>query len=89
MLWEPPGGPPPGSPLDGWRGLLDGSPLDLNRAAPPDLEALPGIGPVTAENIVSFRARRGGFRRVEDLLAVRGVGPKTLERIRPYVAVRP
>ncbi len=87
VLWEPPGGTPAGGPLTGWRGLLVGNPLDLNRADPSDLEALPGIGPATAASIVRLRVRRGGFDRVEDLLAVRGVGPRVLERIRPYVTV--
>ncbi len=88
-MWEPPGSPPAGRPLDGWRGLLVGSPLDLNRAGFTDLVALPGIGPVTAENILELRDRCGGFRRVDDLLGVRGVGPKTLGRIRPYLTIRP
>jgi len=72
-------------PVGGWRGLLLGNPLNLNRATQTDLEALPGIGPKTAAAILEARAARGGFRSPADLLAVAGVGPVTLERLRPMV----
>jgi len=62
--------------------------LDLNRAGPEELEALPGIGPALAGRIVEVRTERRGFGRVEDLLEVPGIGPATLERLRPLVAVR-
>jgi competence protein ComEA len=65
------------------------SPVDLNRAGPAELDALPGLGPVLAERIVEHRRRHGRFERVEDLLAVRGVGPRLLERLRPRVRVGP
>ncbi|MDZ7373012.1 MAG: helix-hairpin-helix domain-containing protein [candidate division KSB1 bacterium] len=61
--------------------------LDLNRASAKELEKLPRIGPALAQRIVEARQRRGGFKRVEDLLEVKGIGKKTLEAIRPYVCV--
>jgi competence protein ComEA len=64
-------------------------PLDLNTADRGALLALPGIGPVYADRILAHRAAAGGFRSVDDLLAVRGIGPKTLERLRPFVRVAP
>jgi competence protein ComEA len=63
-------------------------PLDLNSATVEQLEQLPGIGPVTAKDIVRFREKSGPFRRVEDLLAVHRITRRTLEKIRPYVVVR-
>lgn len=60
-------------------------PLDLNRASAPQLEQLPGIGPVTAARIVVAREDRGPFGALEELDDVRGIGPKTIERIRPFV----
>jgi competence protein ComEA len=62
-------------------------PLDLNAATIDQLEALPGIGPATAEAIVAARAERGGFRSVDDLLDVRGIGPAKLAAIRDLVRV--
>jgi competence protein ComEA len=61
------------------------SPVDLNRAGPAELEALPGIGPVLARRICEQRAREGPFRSVEELRAVRGIGPRLLERLRGRV----
>lgn len=63
--------------------------VDLNRATGPELEALPGVGPVLAGRILEQRRRFGPFRAVEDLRAVRGVGPRLLERLRPHVTVGP
>jgi competence protein ComEA len=40
-----------------------------------------------AERIVAYRAAHGGFRRVQDLLAVKGIGEKTLALLEPHVFV--
>ena len=63
--------------------------LDLNRAGPEELQALPGIGPALAGRIVEHRARIGRFRSVDDLLDVSGIGPATLERVRSLVRTGP
>jgi competence protein ComEA len=63
--------------------------MDLNAAAAPDLEALPGIGPHTAEKIVAWRREHGPFGSLEALEDVRGVGPRTVARLEPLVEVRP
>jgi competence protein ComEA len=63
--------------------------LDVNRASAQELEALPGIGPVRAEAIVSWRTEHGAFRNLEQLLEVRGIGWAMLERLRPYLVVGP
>jgi competence protein ComEA len=63
--------------------------LDLNLADSTELDLVDGIGPALASRILAERARRGGFRRVEDLLAVRGIGPRTLGKLLPHLGVRP
>ena len=72
-----------GSP--GTATVSSGGSIDLNHATAPELDALPGIGPVLAARIVEQRRRGGPYRRIEDLLAVRGVGPRLLERLRVRV----
>ena len=62
-------------------------PLELNSATADALTAIPGIGTVMADRIVSWRNEHGPFRRVEDLMKVKGIGEKLFEKIRPYVKV--
>lgn len=62
--------------------------VNINTATQEELEALPGIGPVTAQRIIEYRNRVGAFRSVEELENVKGIGPKKLEQLRPYVTVR-
>ena len=54
-------------------------------AALPD--ALPGIGPVTAQSILSWRTENGRFTSVDDLLDVKGIGDATLADLRDLVVV--
>ena len=61
--------------------------IDINRAEPWLLEALPGIGEVLAQRIVDYRSENGPFRRIEDLLQVSGIGPATFESIKDYITV--
>jgi competence protein ComEA len=61
--------------------------IDINRAEPWLLEALPGIGKVLAQNIVDYRTQNGPFRTVEELLGVSGIGEATFEKIQDYVTV--
>ena len=62
--------------------------VNVNQATAKQLEALPGVGKVTAEQIIAYRTQKGPFASVEDLGKVKGIGPKTLEKLRPLVAVR-
>jgi len=83
-LWAAalPGGVSSSAPCT--EGLLCGRPVDVNRAPPQILEALPGIGPVRARAIAAARP----FARVEDLRRVPGIGPATLTALRGRVEVR-
>jgi len=59
--------------------------IDINRAEPWLLQALPGIGEVLAQRIVDYRSENGPFRRSEDLLKVSGIGPGTFENIKGHI----
>ena len=61
--------------------------LNLNSATVPQLEALPGIGRATAERIIEYRQKSGGFKKVEDLMNVRGIGEKSFLKLKPLITV--
>ena len=63
-------------------------PLDLNQATREQLELVPGIGPVMAENILAYRNTHGSFSAYEDLTKVKGIGPSKLEKFRSYLCVK-
>jgi competence protein ComEA len=63
------------------------TPLDLNTATAEQLDALPGVGPVTAAAIVAWRAKNGAFSSVDQLGDVDGIGPARLDRLRALVRV--
>ncbi|PUA80390.1 helix-hairpin-helix domain-containing protein [Nocardioides currus] len=66
----------------------DSGPLvNINTADLTALESLPGVGPVTAEAIVSWRTEHGGFTSVEELLEVDGIGDATLAEIAPHATI--
>ncbi len=58
--------------------------VNLNNASARDLEAVPGIGPATAQRIIDRRKLRR-YSSPEDLLDVKGIGKKKLEKMRPYI----
>jgi competence protein ComEA len=60
--------------------------VSLSSATAEQLDALPGIGPVTAQKILDFRTQHGGFRSVDDLDAVPGIGPARVEQLRDLVS---
>lgn len=62
-----------------------GGKVHLNSATLEELDALPGVGPVTAQRILDFRAAHGAFSSVEELDAVPGIGPARLEQLKPLV----
>jgi len=61
--------------------------LDINRATREELMTLPGIGPVLAGRIVSYREEKGPFTDISEVKEVNGIGQKRFERIEPWVQV--
>ena len=60
--------------------------VSLEPATVEQLDALPGVGPVTAQKILDYRAAHGGFRSVDDLDAIPGIGPARVEQLRELVS---
>ena len=70
------GVPVPGAPT---------GPIQLSSATAEQLDSLPGIGPVTAQNILDYRSEHGAFRSVDELDEVPGIGPARVEQLRGLV----
>ncbi len=61
--------------------------ININKATVEELTSIPGIGKVTAQNIVSMRNQKGRFKRLEELLEVKRVGNKTFKKIKRYLYI--
>ncbi|MEO7555227.1 MAG: ComEA family DNA-binding protein [Acidimicrobiales bacterium] len=84
---EPAPAPATGDGSGSDSGPTPSAPVDLNTATATELEALPGLGPATAQAVVDDRTRNGPFRSVDDLQRVRGIGPAKLEQLHGLVTV--
>jgi competence protein ComEA len=62
-----------------------GAPVDLNTADQKTLEALPGVGPATAQKIIAARP----FKSVDDLSKVKGMSKAKLAALKNKVTVTP
>lgn len=72
----PPGGAPDPAGL-----------VNINTATLAQLDALPGVGPVTGQAIIDWRTANGGFSSVDELLEVDGIGDATLSDLAPHVTI--
>ncbi|MGI8868603.1 MAG: helix-hairpin-helix domain-containing protein [Mycobacteriales bacterium] len=85
-----PGPPAPGATAAGAAGTSPAGTtgtIDLNTATLSDLDALPGVGPVTAARILDWRTANGRFHTVDELREVSGIGDAKFAQIAPHVRV--
>lgn len=61
--------------------------IDLNKADAKALEALPGVGPSRARDIIAYRTQSGGFRSVDELDNVKGFGAAMMQKVREHAFV--
>ena len=65
------------------------STINLNTATIDQLTTLPGVGRKTAELIIEYRTKSGGFKKIEELMNVKGIGEKTFLKLKPLVSAPP
>ncbi|HEX8858914.1 MAG TPA: ComEA family DNA-binding protein, partial [Actinomycetes bacterium] len=63
-----------------------GVPIDLNTATAEQLDTLPGVGEVTANQIIAYRSEHP-FRSVDDLRQVPGIGDRRFDLLKDLVTV--
>ncbi len=61
--------------------------VNINTATAAELDALPGIGPTTAQKIVDYRTQHGPFPQIEAIMNVPGIGPTTFDEIQNLISV--
>ena len=65
----------------------DASKIDINTATSEELQTLDGVGPATAEKILSYRSDVGYFKSIEEIKNVDGIGEKTYENLKNDITV--
>ncbi len=61
--------------------------ININTAGSDALQTITGIGPSTAEKIISYRQEHGSFKKIEDLMNVSGIGQKTFDKLKSKITV--
>ncbi|MFA4984847.1 MAG: ComEA family DNA-binding protein [Candidatus Omnitrophota bacterium] len=61
--------------------------INLNDADEEALMKVPGIGEKTAQRILDYRFREGGFGGIEELKKVKGISGYRYERLKDYFTV--
>ncbi|MBN1666708.1 MAG: ComEA family DNA-binding protein [Anaerolineales bacterium] len=62
--------------------------ININTASQEQLESLPGIGPVTAQKIITYRQENGPFTSIDAIQLVSGIGPVTFEKIQALITIQ-
>lgn len=61
--------------------------ININTAGSEELQTISGIGPSTAEKIISYRGEHGRFKKIEELMNVSGIGEKTFAKLKSKITV--
>jgi competence protein ComEA len=61
--------------------------ININTADSTELQKLSGVGPSTAEKIITYRKEYGGYKKIEELMNVSGIGEKTFNKLKNSIRV--
>lgn len=62
-------------------------PVNINTASADELDTLPGVGEATAKDIIAFRERNDGFKKIEDIMRVPRIKQARFDSIKDYITV--
>jgi competence protein ComEA len=60
--------------------------VNINTASKDDFIKLPGIGEAMADEIVSYRDKKGKFKKIEDIMKVDGI--KKFDKIKEFIKIK-
>ncbi|MBQ3112644.1 MAG: helix-hairpin-helix domain-containing protein [Firmicutes bacterium] len=61
--------------------------ININSATADQLDALPNIGIVRAEDIIAYREQHGAFNSIEELMRVKGIGESIYAELEELICV--
>ena len=67
--------------------LAEEKKISINSATIEELDTLTGIGKATAEKIIEYRERNGGFSYLEEIMEVSGIKEKTYAKIKDKISL--
>ena len=76
---------PSSSALTAFQKITLGVPISINQESLEGLTAVPGIGPGIARSITRERAKRNGFKKLDEIKSIKGIGPGLYGRVKPYL----
>jgi competence protein ComEA len=65
------------------------NPVNINTASESQLDLLPGIGPVKAAAIISYRQQNGPFTSIEEITSVPGISDSVYDGIKDLITIAP
>ncbi len=61
--------------------------ININTATADELDTLPGVGEATAKDIIAFREKNDGFKKIEDIMRVPRIKQNRFDSIKDYITV--
>ena len=62
--------------------------INVNTASADQLQTIKGIGPKTADDIITYRKKNGDFKNIGELVEVNGIGDKKMETLTEELTVK-
>lgn len=61
--------------------------VNINTATSEQLETLPGVGAATAQMIIDYRTKNGGFKIIQDIMKISGIKESKYNQIKDRITV--